>query len=73
MIASAIGATLALTLVPAGYYLTGTAGAAAALCAAEVAVLVITWVISQRLLFSVKDENFQLPEKLFDNAPEAVR
>lgn len=73
MIASAIGAALALTLVPAGYFLSGTAGAAAALCAAEVAVLAITWAISQRLLFSVKEADFQLPKELLDNAPGAVR
>jgi PST family polysaccharide transporter len=73
MIASAIGATLALTLVPAGYFLTGTAGAAAALCAAEIAVLVITWAISRRLLFRVKEANFQFPEELLDNARGAVR
>lgn len=73
MIASAVGATLALALVPAGYFLTGTAGAAAALCAAEITVLAITWAMSQRLLFSVRDADFQLPEKMLKKAQEAVR
>ena len=73
MVASAIGSIMALSLVPAGYFFFGAAGAGAALCAAEIAVLLITWAISQRLLFRAGDADFQISEKLLGNASGAVR
>ncbi|MGE4018482.1 MAG: oligosaccharide flippase family protein [Pyrinomonadaceae bacterium] len=63
MITAAVGAIAAVVFIPIGYFFFGVTGAGAALCFAEVVVLVLTWSIAKRLLFSettesVKTDNY---------------
>lgn len=51
MFTSALGAVVALVLIPVGYLWTGVAGAAAALCVAETLVLFSTAALANRMLF----------------------
>lgn len=73
MIVSAIGAMVAAVLIPVGYFQAGTSGAAAALCLAEIVVLVCSWLIAKRLLFGANDNNFPVNESCFERLPEATR
>lgn len=49
---SALGAAAAIVLIPFGYFQAGTSGAAAALCAAEIIVLLASFLIAKRVLFN---------------------
>lgn len=53
MITAALGALTAIIFIPIGYLQGGTSGAAAALCLAEVLVLLSAWLFSRRILFNV--------------------
>lgn len=57
MITAAIGALTALIFIPIGYIKGGVSGAAAALCLAEVLVLLSSWLFSRRILFNLLDES----------------
>ena len=52
MFAMAVGSIVAVALIPIGYFNAGTAGAAAALFAAECVVLACSWLFARRNLFS---------------------
>lgn len=54
MLTSALGAIVAAVLIPFGYFQAGTDGAAAALCLAEIVVLLCSWLIAKRLLFRLE-------------------
>lgn len=58
MITAAIGALTALIFIPIGYLKGGVSGAAAALCLAEVLVLLSSWVFSRRVLFNPLTDSF---------------
>lgn len=73
MLASILGAIVAGVLIPLGYFKAGTSGAAAGLCLADITILLFTWLISRRLLFS-KDANvFHKKENRLNPLPEATR
>jgi O-antigen/teichoic acid export membrane protein len=73
MLTSAIGAIVAAVFIPIGYFQAGTSGAAAALCFAEIVVLLCSWLIAKRVLFGVETNNLPLNEARFETLPEATR
>lgn len=73
MLTSAVGAVVAGFLIPIGYFQAGTSGAAAALCLAEIVVLLTSWLFAKRLLFSTASEALPLNENYFESLPETTR
>jgi O-antigen/teichoic acid export membrane protein len=73
MLTSAIGAIVAAVFIPIGYFQAGTSGAAAALCFAEIVVLLCSWLIAKRVLFGVEINNSPINEARFETLPEATR
>ncbi len=73
MLVSAIGAAVAAILIPVGYYRAGTSGAAAALCFAEIVVLLCSWLIARRVLFGADGNDLPANENFFESLPEATR
>lgn len=73
MVTSAIGAIVAAVLIPIGYFQAGTSGAAAALCVAEIVVLLCSWLIAKRVLFSVDRNELPTKEICFESLPETTR
>lgn len=61
MITAAVGALTALIFIPIGYLKGGVSGAAAALCLAEVLVLISSWLLSRRVLFNILTDS--IPSK----------
>jgi len=73
MFVSAIGAAVAGILIPIGYFQAGTSGAAAALCVAEIVVLLCSWLIAKRVFFGALGNNLPTNESCFENLPEVIR
>ncbi len=73
MVVSAIGAVFAAVLIPAGYFQAGTSGAAAALCFAEMVVLLTSWLIARRGLFGPNNAKMQPNDSSFRDLPEVTR
>ncbi len=73
MLTSAIGAVVAAVLIPVGYFQAGTSGAAAALCVAEIVVLLVSWLIAKRVLFGLDTNILPTEGQHFEGLPEATR
>jgi PST family polysaccharide transporter len=71
MLSSVLGAVVTGVLIPLGYSKAGTSGAAAALCFAEVVVLLFSWLITRRVLFSAN--TLIGKENCLGSLPEATR
>jgi PST family polysaccharide transporter len=71
MLASVLGAVVTGVLIPLGYFKAGTNGAAAALCFAEVVVLLFSWLITRRVLFSAN--TLLGKENCLGSLPEVTR
>jgi O-antigen/teichoic acid export membrane protein len=69
MLTAALGAVLALVLIPLGYFEWGIRGAAAGLFLTEIIVLGVAWLIAQRTLFTVNT----LQNNCIESLPEASR
>lgn len=67
MIATAIGSLVALGLIPVGYFNMGNSGAAAALCFAEIVVLIFSWLFFRRVLSSQALNSSQGAEESFES------
>lgn len=71
MLTAALGAMLAVLLIPLGYFKAGTSGAAAALCFTELIVLLLAWLIARRVLFSAN--TLPTKENSLESMPEITR
>lgn len=66
MIATGVGAVAALALIPVGYFNMGTSGAAAALCFAEIVVLMFAWLFFRRAISSEIVDSSPRTDKSFE-------
>lgn len=72
MFAMALGSVVAVVLIPVGYFNAGTSGAAAALCLAECAVLLCSWIIAKRTIFKRLGNGLQAAETSLEGVPGAT-
>ncbi len=73
MLATAMGSIIVVVLIPVGYFKAGTSGAAAALFAAEIVVLVCTWLIARRTVFSRPGNGFVTNESSLKTLSDATQ
>lgn len=71
MLTAALGAGVAVLLIPLGYFKAGTSGAAAALCLAETIVLFSAWLMARRMLISF--DTLPAKESCLESLPEITR
>jgi O-antigen/teichoic acid export membrane protein len=73
MLSSALGAVAAIIFIPLGYLRAGPGGAAAAVCFAEIVVLISSWFFARRSLFLETADPSPTAEKCIDYLQEVVR
>lgn len=73
MFVSAISAIVAAILIPIGYFKAGTSGAGAALCFAEIIVLLCSWLFAKRVLFGTDSSDLSNKENYFERLPEPTK
>lgn len=73
MLAMALGSAAAVVLVPVGYFIAGTGGAAAALFAAECIVLAGAWFLAKKHLFGPSSDRIAANKPPLTNLPGATR